>query len=131
MEWTPVESRQSEKVSQQSINDQEKTVDCCVAPPTEDCRVVGEDDIDCLDLDNADCSNLLYAFALEQIVFNVPTPKTVKPLKEDLVPAILLCIKTTQSHPSFCILSSLLDSGSRATLIKKIACCEEQIPLQL
>ena len=58
-------------------------------------------------------------FALEQIVFNVPTPKTVKPLKEDLVPAILLCIKTIQSHPSFRILSSLLDSGSRATLINE------------
>ena len=117
--WTPVETMQPQIVSQQSINTKEKTVDCCVAQPQEDCRVVGEVSEDCMDHDDVNCLNLFDVFALEQIVFNVPTPKTVKPLKEDLVPAILLCIKTIQSHPSFRILSSLLDSGSRATLINE------------
>ena len=65
MDWTPVENRQSETVSQQSINAQEKIVDCCVAQPLEDCRVVREVSDDCLNWDDADCPTLLDAFALE------------------------------------------------------------------
>ena len=124
MEWTPVESRQSEKVSQQDINAHNKTVDCCVAQ--EDFRVVGEVSDDCLNWDDADCPSLWGAFALEQIVLSVPTPKMVKPLKEDLVPAILLCIKTIQSH-LFWVLFSIVAAEQRSSM--KIACHKEQIPL--